>query len=379
MSAEAPQDSNGRRYRSKKQRPCDVCRSRKIQCKLHGNEVVCEMCKKLGRRCTYILGPLTRKHRGSSANGDNDTRADLGISVAAGQQKDGPVPADMSNLQTNHGHSHVAAMEMDSFWLGPDVQWSPRGSNDLLAMNWPAIQGPLGMLPMKRILARPLELTIVAGLTPNDGSQSLFISPAGHGAPMLNDVGSSADHGVRLDSRGLAPTISSSDSPSTALEGGSQASPQGAEMAMEIVSNTSPRSSAGGREVSRETWPDDFSLDSRTGYSHQLVGLSSECDPFFLRHYVYNEHDTYPMYRLHFRKVVDDAMMPQHEDNGPTSGPPRPSGSAPVQFVLADAEIWKDDVKAAEGLFSGKSTERSDMELLNRLVTPDLGSRLLRL
>ncbi|OIW31070.1 hypothetical protein CONLIGDRAFT_679807 [Coniochaeta ligniaria NRRL 30616] len=359
MSAEAPQDSNGRRYRSKKQRPCDVCRSRKIQCKLHGNEVVCEMCKKLGRRCTYVLGPLTRKHRGSSANGDNDARADLRPSFPATQQQDCPLPADISQSQTSHGHSHMA-MEADPFWLGPDIQWSPRGSNDLLGMNWPAMQGPLGM-------------------TPNDGSQRLFISPASHDAAVLNNVGSSADNGVRLDSRGPAPTLSSSESPSTAQEGGSQASPQMADMTMENASDTSPRSTAGVREISRETYPDVFSLDSKTGYSHQLVGLSSECDPFFLRHYVYNEHDTYPMYRLDFRKVVDDATMPLHEDNGPTSGPPRPSGSAPVQFVLADEEIWKYDVEAAEGLFPGKSTESSDMELLSKLVTPDLGSRLLRL
>jgi hypothetical protein len=46
---------------------------------------------------------------------------------------------------------------------------------------------------------------------------------------------------------------------------------------------------------------------------------------------------------------------------------------------MADEEIWKDDVKAAEGLFSGNTTEKSDIELLGKLVPPDLGSRLLRL
>lgn len=156
-------------------------------------------------------------------------------------------------------------------------------------------------------------------------------------------------------------------------------SPQIADQATENIAITSPWQTTGEPENSCETWSKDFSLDSRTGYSHQLVGLSSECDPFFLRHYVYNEHDTYPMYRLHFRKVVDDAAMPQYEDHGPRSRSHRPSGPAPVQFVLADEEIWKDDVKAAEGLLLGNSTEGSDSELLSKLVTPDLGSRLLRL
>ena len=164
MSDEVPpqqqHDSNGRRYRSKKQRPCDVCRSRKIQCKLHGNEVVCEMCKKLGRRCTYVLGPLRRKHRGSSANGDcRDSRSDLGPAfLEAQQQQEGSSTAAMAQAQAQArggggGDSHMA-MDVDPFWLGPqvqhlptstDMQWSPRGSTDLLGMNWPAMQGPLGM------------------------------------------------------------------------------------------------------------------------------------------------------------------------------------------------------------------------------------------
>ena len=197
---------------------------------------------------------------------------------------------------------------------------------------------------------------------------------------MLVNIGSAADNGVPLGPQRPVHSASSLDSPSTALEGGSQASPQAADMTTENASNPSVRPTADGRgTVSEETWQDEFSLDTKKGYSHQLVGLSSECDPFFLRHYVYNGHDTYPMYRLHFRKVVDDAAMPQWEDNGPSTGPRRPSGAAPIQFVLADEEIWKDDVKSAEALFPGGSTESSDMELLCKLVTPDLGSRLLRL
>lgn len=251
------------------------------------------------------------------------------------------------------------AIDADPFWLEPDIQWSPRGINDALRTHWPATHGPPGMIP-------------------EDDSHRLFMTSTRHGPAMLSNVGSSAHNGVHLDPAGLAPTLGSSESPSPA-RGASQVSPHIADQAMENVANTSPWSAVGEPESSRETWSKEFSLDSRTGYSHQLVGLSSECDPFFLRHYVYNEHDTYPMYRLHFRKVVDDAAMPQYEDLGPRSGPRRPSGPAPVQFVLADEEIWKDDVKAAEGLFLGNSTESSDGELLSKLVTPDLGSRLLRL
>ncbi|KAB5562894.1 fungal-specific transcription factor domain protein, partial [Coniochaeta sp. 2T2.1] len=358
-----------RRYRSKKQRPCDVCRSRKIQCKLQGgNEVVCEMCKKLGRRCTYVLGPLTRKHHRGEGGGSANGELDLGSAFLGAQQDGGRAPelAQPQQGQSGNGEAHMA-MEVDPFWMGADMQWSPRGSDALLGgMGWTTIQGSLGS----------------TGLTPTDGSNHrLFMSPSSHGgAFMLNNIGSAADNGGRLESRSApVAAVSSTGSPSTAPEGGSQASPQTADLAIGNVSSTSPHSNGFRRESFQTSWPDDFSLDSKRGYSHQLVGLSSECDPFFLRHYVYNEVDTYPMYRLHFRKTVDDATYPLHEDNGPRGPPHRPSAAAPVQFVLADEEIWKDDVKAAEGLFPGGSTEKSDMELLYKLVTPDLGSRLLRL
>lgn len=145
MSAEAPQDPNGRRYRSKKQRPCDVCRSRKIQCKLLGHEVVCEMCKKLQRRCTYISGPLARKHRGSSGNGgDSGPRVDLGPSFLEAQHND-PRLAEVPRSQTSHEDQHMA-IDADPFWLEPDIQWSPRGINDALRTHWPATHGPPGLL-----------------------------------------------------------------------------------------------------------------------------------------------------------------------------------------------------------------------------------------
>src|SRR5690348_3072092 len=44
-------------------------------------------------------------------------------------------------------------------------------------------------------------------------------------------------------------------------------------------------------------WPQEFSLDNKDGCSNVFVGLSSEFDPSLLRHYLYNMHDVYPMFR----------------------------------------------------------------------------------
>lgn len=65
MRPDASDSTNGsqaRKYRSKRQRPCDLCRQRKTQCKIPASGGACELCDKLGRSCTFVLQPL-RKER----------------------------------------------------------------------------------------------------------------------------------------------------------------------------------------------------------------------------------------------------------------------------------------------------------------------------
>ena len=60
---------NGRAYRSKKQRPCDICRSRRVQCKSlqlpdgSRDTSLCQMCVKLGLNCTFVQGPPRKRCR----------------------------------------------------------------------------------------------------------------------------------------------------------------------------------------------------------------------------------------------------------------------------------------------------------------------------
>lgn len=61
-----------RKYRSKKQRPCDLCRTRKIQCKLQVDKAECEHCQKLSRQCTFVLQPLKRSYRSATHQIRND-------------------------------------------------------------------------------------------------------------------------------------------------------------------------------------------------------------------------------------------------------------------------------------------------------------------
>lgn len=127
-------------------------------------------------------------------------------------------------------------------------------------------------------------------------------------------------------------------------------------------------------------WPPEFSLESRKGYSNQLVGLSGESDPFLLRHYRYDATDTYRMLRLDFRKVSDDTKAPGLASNSSRDNPDPSTAHNSIHFMMCDEIIWKDEVKATERLLAGsEGTEAADMALLNEIVTPDLGVRLLKL
>ncbi|KAK1594611.1 fungal-specific transcription factor domain-containing protein [Colletotrichum navitas] len=46
-----------RRYRSKAQRPCDLCRARKALCNIPDPLQPCHLCKRIGRECTFVSNP----------------------------------------------------------------------------------------------------------------------------------------------------------------------------------------------------------------------------------------------------------------------------------------------------------------------------------
>ena len=132
------------------------------------------------------------------------------------------------------------------------------------------------------------------------------------------------------------------------------------------------------QEASKDgEWSNDFSLDERPGYSSQLIGLSSDIDPFLLRHYQYDARDTFRMFGLDFRKVIDDINMQEPAASSQSSQ--IPASDIPVQFAMTNEEICEEDVKIIDKDFSGSNTEAEDHALLYKIVPIDFGSRLLRL
>ncbi|CZR58014.1 uncharacterized protein PAC_07904 [Phialocephala subalpina] len=58
-----PQVNVGRKYKSRKERPCDACRKRKICCTRDAYEKDCSLCKTRGETCKYVLPPNVRRNR----------------------------------------------------------------------------------------------------------------------------------------------------------------------------------------------------------------------------------------------------------------------------------------------------------------------------
>ncbi|SPN97349.1 uncharacterized protein DNG_00863 [Cephalotrichum gorgonifer] len=264
-------------------------------------------------------------------------------------------------------------MGMDNFWL-PTTEarrsFSP-GEAPSQVMNWYMTGNTVGR-------------------NGSENGQPHARSRAGPVEASAHDVLSPTRNMFRPTSQGTTPTTTLSESPSdssgpsfpqrsvevaeTTPGGGSDdSSPQHAAVAENTIDNqlSVPQPS---------NWPAEFSLEFRQGYSNQLVGLSCESDPFLLRHYRFNAQGTYHMLRLDFRKVVDDVKS--QDPSGPTAPTSQSNSSTdndPIQFMMCDETIWADDIKATERLLSGDGTEAADMALLNKVVNPDLGARLLKL
>lgn len=135
MPPEPASEQSGRKYRSKKQRPCDLCRSRKTHCKLLGSEATCELCKKLERRCTFVNVPSRR-----TLNPQPDRRRDH-------PQPDAHIVGQPTDIGLERGHEHIPIPTIGhtpSWPLQPvhDQTFSLEAAPQFVPMDWTAIGFP---------------------------------------------------------------------------------------------------------------------------------------------------------------------------------------------------------------------------------------------
>lgn len=119
--------ASSRKYMSKRQRPCDFCRSRKTACRIEGN-LPCRLCSLHQRQCTFQEAAQPRKRPTLSTGGDAVTSGQLAHSLDEDEtlsahvsafQFGGSLPAsaspEINDMTTSDFHStqHRQTLESD--------------------------------------------------------------------------------------------------------------------------------------------------------------------------------------------------------------------------------------------------------------------------
>lgn len=113
------------------------------------------------------------------------------------------------------------------------------------------------------------------------------------------------------------------------------------------------------------------SIDQRSGFHSSYFGLSGECDPYLLRHVLYDEFDEKPFNRLWYRTT--EAVQ---SNDSPDLNPH--SVCVPVQFMLVADELVEEVRKIGPLRSLGPSRSSDELELQS-LVSDEHGRRLILL
>lgn len=129
-----------RKYRSKRQRPCDLCRGRKTVCKVLLGSSVCELCKKLGKSCAFVLQPLKKQQpRPLPSEGHLQTNPSQ-HQRASGNTPEDPMRCEPRNITSGPVDS---SFDVDMFLAPPATAQTPTFNAQTASLNtieWPFLE-----------------------------------------------------------------------------------------------------------------------------------------------------------------------------------------------------------------------------------------------
>ncbi|KAJ4248400.1 hypothetical protein NW762_012737 [Fusarium torreyae] len=305
-----------RRYRSKSQRPCDLCRARKVLCNIPDPTRPCQLCERTGRQCTFIGNPNKKQ---KDENIRSQSSGDASSIPARG-------PVDLPHLT---GPSHPP---YESQLQGQ----SRRDHDDTLHM-------------FNDEAARPSAGETGVGLTPlNDMiSQSIF---SGEGGINWNLTFNQADHGVGDHHQNFG-FLAEGELPD--LEPMDDQTPSDYQQEVALANIPSADIPA-----SPTTSFERLSIDQRPNHSTSFIGFSNESDPFSLNHFPYTSNDEVDFFRVTYRKQ-------QHG----------PSVYTPIHFLQSQTGTAVEAQKIVDQCMSSIDSR----EHLEKLVDRDTGVALVRL
>lgn len=233
--------AGARRYRSKAERPCDLCRSRKVLCNIPDPTKPCQLCDRTSRPCTFTTVGSGKAQRVRAAN-------------TASREHVSPETGRLSSPQQNEpGNEEFSAGFANSQFLGSPGDFLPS---------------------LGQIFANP-----GAGV-PVDAQWQDAVSHIGDGfAPQPTSANTGLPEMQMPDlwsMQDIEPPIGNMDSPAT-------------------QSSTAPSASS-------PTATGDLSLNLTPKMSSWFIGYSNESDPFLLEHYPYNTAGELDFFKVRYRR-----------------------------------------------------------------------------
>ncbi|CAG9978676.1 unnamed protein product [Clonostachys byssicola] len=316
--------SLNRPYRSKRHRPCDVCRRRKHACHLE-DQAPCRICRELGTECTFNEPPTKRRR---------PPRLPTSASTPEGERD----PDSGHYDQNSHAGSEIEASVPNDWAPGQEV--AEDCPDYTIEINHLGNLGDSVSTEMFQTSHHDIWYA-TSGLTePGLGSLS---------AAFAEGMG-----GVDFAPDDLFPLINQFPIPEAQQDFPSLRVPE----------------QGGNRTVQRSNTPIPLqpqptrALDSHDEtLSAQLFGPSGEMDPYLLRHVNFSEDGSCNFGRFQYRSLFQT-------QTGELS---QPNSSFPVHFLIS-APKQSSNVPTEHSI--GDTDQRKE---LNKIVDPDLGARYIGL
>ncbi|KAM0543612.1 hypothetical protein ACHAPJ_012199 [Fusarium lateritium] len=304
-----------RRYRSKSQRPCDLCRARKVLCNIPDPTRPCQLCERTGRQCTFIGNPNKKQRDGNFP-----------------RQNSGDPPRVPARDQVVVPHFAEPSRPPYEAQLAGQERHDRGDTQDILHdedSRVSAGDAGVGLIPLNDMISQ----TMFSG---GDGIDwNLTFNQISHGGE---------DHVQHFDflANGELPDLEPIDdqTPSDHQELG--------------MANATPADAPASPATSFER----LSIDQRPNHSTSFIGFSNESDPFSLNHFPYTSNDEVDFFRVTYRKQ-------QHG----------PSGCTPIHLLQSQTGTAVEAQKIVDQCMSSIDSR----EHLEKLVDRDTGKALVKL
>ncbi|PNY23683.1 Transcriptional activator protein DAL81 [Tolypocladium capitatum] len=227
-----------RRYRSKSQRPCDLCRARKVLCNIPDPSKPCQLCDRTGRPCTFITDASKKPKKLSTLNGTRSLQLDGMITDSSTLYRRGEAQVQLAESQSPEEGLGENLHAFERFMF--DASWS------------------------------------------GDANTNWDIRVRQHGPPTHDD----SSGGLNI----LQDTELSDMWPleTPAIIGGEYLNPR---------EQTTPENPSG-----LPSSVEHSALDQRHNYSSSFIGYSNESDSFLLEYFPYNSSDEVDFFMVTYRK-----------------------------------------------------------------------------